>query len=280
MVDRDEAPASESLVAEAPIVEKRRFPKRAALVIAAAAVFVLLALPVFSTLQPGYYARYPSVRARMANWTTSTHSRIACADCHVDPGPVGFLRFAAKSVPAFYSQLVIGPRPTNLLDVPSAAACERCHSIYRQASAGGDLLIPHRAHVDVLGIRCAVCHKNLVHSLNTRGFNRPEMSTCLTLCHDGKQATDECVKCHTRKQVPDSHEEPAWLDTHGTAPVTVTCAQCHGFEPDYCRTTCHEQRPPSHAGNFKKTHQDRVAARGEKGCYFCHTSVKFCDECH
>ena len=254
--------------------------KRAAVAAVAVALLVLLALPVFSTLQPGYYERYPSLRVRMANWRTSTHSQIACADCHVDPGTFGFLQFAARSLPAFYSQLVFGPKPTNLLSVPSSAACERCHSVYRQVSPDGDLLIPHRAHVDVLAIRCAVCHKNLVHSPNSEGFNKPEMSTCLTLCHDGKQATAECVKCHTRKEVPDTHKQPRWLDLHGATPDTAECSRCHGYQPDYCRTTCHEQLPPSHAGNFKQTHQYRVQERGTKGCYFCHTSAKFCNQCH
>jgi len=265
---------------EASARQRWRFSKKWALIVGAVAVLVLLVLPVVSTLQPGYYERYPSLRVRMSSWRVSTHAKVACADCHVDPGPVGFLAFAAKSVPAFYSQLISGPRPTNLLSIPSAAACEKCHSVYRQASPNGDLLIPHRAHVDVLGIKCAVCHKNLVHSPNTKGFNTPEMSTCLTLCHDGKQATNECVKCHTRKEVPETHKAAGWLDSHGAVPGTAVCGQCHGFQPDYCRTTCHEQLPPSHAGNFKQTHQARVAARGTKGCYFCHTSAKFCDQCH
>ena len=281
MAARDEAPAVDGGAVDAPAEGKRRFSRRrivTAVVIAAAVV--LLVLPVFSTLQPGYYERYPSLRVRMSNWRTSTHAKVSCADCHVDPGPFGLLAFAKKAVPAFYSQLVFGPKQTNLLSVPSAAACERCHTVYRQVSPNGDLLIPHRAHVDILGIKCAVCHKNIVHSLNAKGFNRPVMSTCLTLCHDGEQATDTCVKCHTRKEVPDSHKQTAWLDTHGTATVTAKCGECHGFQPDYCRTTCHEQLPPSHVGNVKQTHQVRVRAKGTKGCDFCHTNAEFCNQCH
>lgn len=279
MTERDEAPASDAEVVDAPAEGKRRSPRRA-IIVAVAVVVVGLLLPVFSTLQPAYYERYPSLRVRMAGWRTSTHAKVACAECHVEPGAFGFLDFAVKSVPAFYSQLVFGPNPTNLLGVPSSAACLRCHTVYRQVSPNGDLLIPHRAHVDVLGIRCAVCHKNLVHSLNTRGYNKPEMSTCLTLCHDGKQATNACVKCHTRKEVPDTHKTTDWLDAHGTTAETAKCGTCHGFQPDYCRTTCHEQRPPSHAGNFKQSHQYRVEAKGTKGCTFCHGGAKFCDQCH
>ena len=63
--------------------------------------------------------------------------------------------------------------------LPDRQACQKCHTSYRQVSPNGDLLIPHRAHVQVLKLDCPVCHKDLVHSVNKQGFNRPEMETCL-----------------------------------------------------------------------------------------------------
>ena len=277
MSEKDTAPPAEDDTPVRPVT-KRRSSRAWAIGIAAVVVVVLLGLPVFSTLQPGYYERYPSLRVRMASWRNSTHALVACADCHVDPGPIGFLTFAAKSVPAFYSQVLFGPKPTNLLSVPSTAACERCHTANRQVSPDGDLLIPHRAHVDVLQIKCAVCHKNLVHSLNPQGFNKPVMATCMT-CHDGKQATNQCIKCHTQKQVPASHKAADWLTVHGSMTKTIDCGTCHGFTPDYCNT-CHQQRPPSHVGNWKALHATAVAAQGTKGCYVCHDQKTFCGKCH
>jgi len=246
-----------------------------------AAVLLLLIgllLPVFSTLQPGYYERYPSLRERMASWRVSTHSKMSCAECHVDPGVTGALSFAAKAIPDFYSQLVLGPTATNLLSVPSSAACLKCHTTVRQISASGDLLIAHRAHVTVLDVKCAVCHKNLVHSKNAAGYNSPEMKTCMT-CHDGKQAVNECVKCHTRKQVPDDHKQADWLSVHGNKITEVDCASCHKWTPDYC-SDCHAKRPASHAGNFKQTHQDRIKSVGQDGCLVCHDEKPFCGKCH
>jgi hypothetical protein len=239
-------------------------------------VFVLVALPVFSTLQPEYYERYPALKARMQNWRTSTHARISCAGCHMDPGPMGFLAFAAKSIPDFYSQLIQGPRATNLLSIPDKEACQKCHTNYRQVSPQGDLLIPHRAHVVVLKMNCADCHKDLVHSANTRGFNRPEMSTCLR-CHDGKTATNKCEKCHTGKQAPPNHKAKDWLQVHGQKTRTVDCGKCHGFVQNYC-ADCHKKRPPSHAGNWKTGHQT-AAVKNQKACSVCHEE-KFCKTCH
>ena len=261
---------------------KRRFriplTRRTAFVAAAVLVLVGVLLPIVSTLQPGYYERYPSLRPRIAGWRGSTHAKMSCADCHVDPGVMGALSFAAKAIPDFYEQLVFGPKATNLLAVPSSAACQRCHTTYRQVSPSGDLLIPHRAHVQVLEIKCAVCHKNLVHFKNPQGFNAPVMQTCMK-CHDGKQATSDCVKCHTQKQVPERHKQADWLSVHGSMVGKIDCASCHNWTPDYCKN-CHSQRPASHAGNFKATHKDRIAAVGKTGCLVCHDEKTFCGKCH
>lgn len=240
-------------------------------------VAILLVLPVVSVLEPGYYRRYPALGQRMDHWATSTHSRISCAECHVGPGIGGPLSFSTKAIPAFYSQLLDAPDDTNLLKAPGRAACRKCHTSYRRIAASGDLLIPHKAHVQVLGIECVECHQNLVHSLNRRGFNRPEMETCLT-CHDGDRATDKCQKCHTRKHRPASHAGKDWLVIHGRVAKSQDCGGCHGWTPGYC-AVCHARRPASHAGNWKKGHA-LVATAHRDGCLVCHRDKKFCDQCH
>jgi hypothetical protein len=241
-------------------------------------VVAVLALPVISTLQPGYYRRYPALGLRMDHWATSTHSRISCVECHVEPGFGGAFRFATAAVPAFYSQLLTGPDETNLLKPPGRAACRTCHTSYREVAPSGDLLIPHRAHVEVLGMECAACHTDLVHSVNRRGFNRPEMEGCLEQCHNGDTASNECVDCHTRKHTPDTHRAVDWLQTHGAAAESQDCGACHDWTPGYC-AECHEQRPASHVGNWKTGHADAAARRGQ-GCLVCHDDEEFCGQCH
>lgn len=245
---------------------------------AAAAAIALIAVPVVSTLQPGYYERYPDLGPRMENWRTSTHALVGCAECHVEPGFAGHIAFAAESIPAFYSQLVSGPSSTNLLQVPGADACQTCHTSFREVSSSGDLLIPHRAHVEVLEIDCAVCHVGLVHADNDAGRNTPRMTLCLDECHDGEQASAECLDCHTRKQVPDSHLAEDWLQVHAERIDTQDCGECHAWSPDYC-ADCHADRPPSHVGNWKNDHQFPALERGEEGCMTCHDD-EFCKECH
>jgi len=253
--------------------------RRTSVVVALVAlVVVALVLPAVSMLQPGYYRRYPGLSERMDHWATSTHSKISCASCHVEPGVTGAVGFAARSIPAFYSQLLFGPNSTNLLGPPSREACRSCHTSYRKVAPSGDLLIPHRAHVEVLGMQCVVCHESLVHSPNRRGFNRPEMEGCLERCHDGDKATDKCVKCHTRKHTPRSHQDAAWPTTHGQLAKVQDCDSCHDWTPDYC-ADCHQKRPTSHEGNWKTAHAGPARERG-KGCLVCHGGERFCKECH
>lgn len=270
----DESPAAGSDDASARPKSRRLLYAVGALV--AVVVFVLV-LPVFSTLQPAYYSRYGDLSVRMDQWRNSTHARMSCADCHVDPGIKGLVTFAARSFPAFYSQLLFGPKHTNLLRPPGTAACQKCHTGFRQVSPDGDVLIPHRAHVDVLKINCVVCHEQLVHSPNAAGINKPKMTGCLRRCHDGETATAECVKCHTRKQAPESHRRPDWLTIHSQAATKDECGKCHAWSPDYC-AECHSKRPASHAGNWKTEHKTR-AARSSKGCMVCHNQ-RFCKTCH
>lgn len=241
-------------------------------------LIVILGLPVFSTLQPGYYERYPSLSPRMREWRTSTHAMASCPSCHVEPGIWNLVTFGARSIPAFYSQLFTGPRSTNLLRPPQTGACRRCHTAWRKASPSGDLVIPHRAHVLVLRINCTVCHQRLVHHRNTTGYNTPPMTLCLSKCHDGRKASNKCIDCHTRKQVPAGHKRPDWLATHGKRTRDINCGTCHGWQPKLCQS-CHRERPSTHVGNWKKLHQVRAKLRG-RGCLFCHGGAKFCLKCH
>jgi hypothetical protein len=254
--------------------------QRRIMLAAALCVLVILGLilPAFSILQPGYYERYPDLRERMHQWRASTHAGMTCVGCHVEPGLGSFLGFAARSVPAFYSQLLTGPRGEGVLRAPTRRACRKCHTGYRLVSPAGDLRIPHRAHVEVLKIDCAFCHRGLVHYPSETGYNRPRMSMCLEACHDGTRAANQCVKCHTRKQTPEGHRAADWLETHSTMVDKIDCGSCHAWTPKYCED-CHKNRPKTHVGNWKKLHQTRAKQRG-KGCLVCHGGKKFCERCH
>jgi hypothetical protein len=103
------------------------------------------------------------------------------------------------------------------------------------------------------------------------------METCLSLCHDGDKASNNCVDCHTDKAAPESHTQANWLQIHGEMAEKVDCAQCHDWTPDYC-AECHKQRPASHTATWKTDHASHAKVRGD-GCLVCHEE-SFCKECH
>jgi hypothetical protein len=269
----DERPPTSDIEQEKPATRRGVIVMR----VIGAVVLVLLVLPVLSMLQPRYYDRYADMREAMGHWRESTHARMTCGGCHIEPGVKGFASFALQSIPAFYSQLVQGPTDTNILGAPSTEACGKCHTSYRVVSPGGDLLIPHRAHVQVLKVNCVDCHEELVHYANLDGVNKPKMTLCMERCHDGEKATEECVDCHTNKNVPESHKRADWGQVHSQETKNEDCGSCHEWSPNYC-DECHRKRPGSHDGNFKKLHAPRAKV-SDKGCRFCHAE-EFCKKCH
>ena len=238
-----------------------------------------LVLPVVSMLQPGYYRRYPALGQRMDHWATSTHSKISCAQCHIEPGAKGFLTFAAESIPAFYSQLLQGPTNTNLLKAPSRAACQKCHTSYRRVA-------PERrpAHPAPRARRDAQARMRRLPQ-GPRALAQPPR---IQPARDGgrasrsvttatRRATSASTATPARRRPPATRRRTGSRST-GAWPRPKTAATCHDWTPDYC-AECHEKRPPSHVGNWKKDHGPLAKQRGD-GCLVCHGGEKFCKECH
>jgi hypothetical protein len=239
-------------------------------------ILLVLGIPFYLTSQPEYYARYKAVKPYYLTWRASTHGKMDCKDCHRKPGWGKAVTFEIKSVASFYLYKLAPPKQGNVLARPDKEACFLCHTKYRTISPSGDLLIPHRAHVEVLKLTCADCHKWLVHKRNPKGMNTPTMANCLG-CHNGKRAPGACKSCHTEKAYPASHKAVDWLKVHSERTKEINCAQCHGWTPEYCQQ-CHRRRPPGHAGNWKKLHSG-PAKINSKRCMVCHRQEK-CLECH
>ena len=237
-------------------------------------IVLIVVVPAYIAMQPGFLGRYPNMEAQYVEWETSAHTSASCDDCHIDPGVVSQATFATRMLGEFYISWVAPDREPDVLATPVNAACESCHIDLRAVSASGDLLIPHRAHVDILEMECVECHDFLVHEMTPEGTHTPRMVACME-CHDGEQAKDSCEVCHTAKGAPDSHSESAWLITHPEQ-ESAECEECHGWTEDWC-TECHVRRPPSHVEEWRTVHRDRVAER--RNCEVCHES-EFCIQCH
>ena len=175
----------------------------------------------------------------------------------------------------FYVSIVMPSRAASTFPVPTNEACLRCHSDLRTVSPTGDLKIPHRAHVDVLKMRCVACHGYVVHEKSPEGNHRPAMAGCLS-CHNGDTAKNSCPTCHTSKDAPASHKTKEWTIAHGHQASYAACDKCHKWAPHWC-ADCHAQRPPSHVKDWRTVHG--AAVKVHRGCEACH-AAPFCIRCH
>jgi len=255
-----------------PVSRKRTWLVRTAA--AVAAVILLVVVPGYIASQPQFTQRYGNMADEYATWETSVHAKASCQSCHVDPDFTAQTAYSARMLGEFYVKLVARSRQPDVLATPTNDACSACHIDLRTVSPSGDLLIPHRAHVDVLGLDCIACHDFLVHEQSPEGGHAPRMVTCME-CHDGEQAKDACTTCHTEKAAPESHQAEEWLVVHADA-RTAECDSCHGWTDDWC-VECHTRRPASHGERWRSTHRDQVEQR--RNCEACHEG-DFCIRCH
>lgn len=256
-----------------------RGPRRTRVIVRSAAavlaLVVFVGLPAFFASRPEFVRRYPKLDAQYRSWQVSEHVKAPCRSCHVPPGALAQTGFVGRMLGEFYLSIITRPDTLDEFPVPTTEACSSCHMELRAVSPAGDLNIPHRAHVDVLGIPCVRCHAGLAHSKGTSGTGKPTMEACLT-CHDGVQAKDSCSACHTDKAAPASHRAADWSTAHPERLAGDGCEKCHKWRDDWC-ADCHTRRPKSHVKNWRTVHRDRVATH--RNCEACHEAA-FCVRCH
>jgi len=243
--------------------------------IAVLLITILVLVPGYIATRSQFLGRYSNLKSAKDTWSTSVHSQASCQSCHVSPTWTAQTIYAGRMVGEFYLSLVLRTRQPNLFGAPTNEACARCHIDLRTVSPSGDLNIPHRAHVNVLKLKCVQCHKYLVHETNPAGKHTPSMATCLT-CHDGKTAKNNCSACHTNKALPENHKSPDWVIIHPNMQKEIDCAKCHKWTNDWC-AQCHATRPRSHTKMWRTDHAKKV--KTHRNCEVCH-DAPFCTRCH
>ena len=162
----------------------------------------------------------------------------------------------------------------------------------------------HQDHARA-GVRCLDCHQGITSATLATRAHLPSMQSCWRCHGDGSLgnhqdgASSACNTCHLSQpngqlqtQVGgQSMLPPRWL--HGmdhdrdflvrhrwvAADRGDLCAQCH--QEDEC-VECHDGRVRMtrvHRGDFLTTHGP-MARRNETRCASCHTTQRFCTECH
>jgi hypothetical protein len=252
---------------------KRRILARWGIVLVVLIVFI--GIPAYIATRPSFLKRFPSMHDDYATWATSTHVEATCQSCHVLPGVLPQSAYRLQMVGVFYRSLLSRSRAPEAFDQPTNEACLKCHNDLRSVSPKGDLKIPHRAHVQILKMKCIQCHTYLVHEKSPTGKNTPPMSACLR-CHNGDTAKNTCTACHTNKATPATHKAADWLVVHPDKAVGGDCAKCHRWTEKWC-SECHSKRPRTHTADWRSTHGAAVAKH--RNCEACH-KASFCVGCH
>ncbi|MFZ3102432.1 MAG: cytochrome c3 family protein [Desulfitobacteriaceae bacterium] len=208
------------------------------------------------TSDNAYCSSCHMMKPEFYTWKASSHSKVDCVTCHVQPGVMKKVRYKLFSVKEWYAALTgqygIAIQSSN--PIPDAT-CNQCHNMKtRQVSPSGDLIIPHTKH-EQLGVGCTKCHTGIAHgniaekrvtfqtdygkwdeSVGQRFMSdvkslRPNMDVCMN-CHKVRKAPVNCSTCHKTAMTPSSHKEEAFKNgEHGKAAAKDLkyCDSCHSY---------------------------------------------------
>ena len=183
------------------------------------------------------------------SWQQSTHSDIACVECHIPPGIAAEFRKKYEAV-AMVARYFTGTYGTNPWTEVEDAACLECHE--RRLLVGKelfhDVLFDHGPHLTEMRrgkrLRCTSCHSQIVQGSHIAVTS----STCI-LCHfkdaTPGEGTARCTLCHeTPNYVVDT--QGVQFDHSDVSRFGMDCQACHapsegsgGTVPRERCVTCH-----------------------------------------
>ena len=246
-----------------------------------AAAGVVFYVPVQATSASSYCTSCHAMKAAGRSWSRGVHAKVACVQCHVDPGlrnGVVWRVEEAKNIWASY--LDAGKGMIASAHKPSDAACLQCHDISKLPAVINGIKIPHQAHVGLHNLLCANCHSDASHAPPGQANSTVSMTVC-SMCHNGQAAPDACTTCHVNGPPADIH--PAgYIKTHGSQAISQgeqACLRCHHNKAGFC-DACHARPPASHfAGDWQYGHGP-AATKDRVSCLGCHNEQTFCQQCH
>lgn len=204
----------------------------------------VLFIPFYITSTPTFCSNCHLMDPFIKSWERSTHSQFPCDECHVRPGLANRVvnQFAVtKNV--YLDAFGQAEMPNEIRSATNENCLQAdCHTTNRTASTSGDLIIPHRDHVEDRGLQCKDCHFNVVHT-SEGGTPVPPMGVC-SMCHDGATAPNDCATCHRSPPSAEEAHPNLVLEQHGELARgrERDCLSCHHADQTFCeRSGCHPQ---------------------------------------
>ena len=191
------------------------------------------------TGQPGFCNSCHIMNPYYESWHESSHSKVNCLDCHLQPGFTGYVKGKINGLAQAVACVVgrVGTKPNATVDDASCMRPE-CHSTEELETKNlvySGMKFTHQVHVEnvVDGIRisCGLCHS---HFEGKEHFS-VNKEICFT-CHflkgsegDSRLVQTGCQSCH---EVPDKVIERGF--------VTINHAEFVSYNAS-CDDSCHKQ---------------------------------------
>ncbi|KUO73959.1 MAG: 7-cyano-7-deazaguanine reductase [Desulfosporosinus sp. BRH_c37] len=266
-----------------------------------------VALKVTST--PQFCSSCHEMTPEVATWQVSSHSKVSCVACHIEPGVQSLVKHKISSLTQLFEHITgTVPDPIVMPHPIKNESCIECHSMARKVTSSGDILIPHDKHLEQ-GIACVACHAGVAHGfVAERGLNGEkdfstwtnEKAEKVMNFDETKLAMEVCMNCH--EQVNDGKKP--WLEHEGLGQSekqrmeesqghlqkqsedatgklsetaqTTTVATESGMHPPMNCSACHSasMTPDTHKnGSWKSTH-GITATQDVLNCASCHSRQK------
>ena len=260
--------------------------------------FLAVTLPL--TSHPVFCGQFcHSMRREYQTWQRSSHSKITCTACHVEPGlPALFYEKGVDGIIGTgYELLNTYDKPINSsshlgFEKMSNNICERCHDMLNSPVRTSEFFNAkmrgkgknkfHNKHLKK-GLPCTLCHNRVVH----KDVNKPNIlkaagyalnsSVAKINYKDGMSMTEGCFRCHS----PINRVDKELVKKYKAQDAPRQCVNCHkpGLMPELPKG--HTQK------NWRKKHVP-VAKRDLSYCFKCHGRKSrinnegkiWCTKCH
>ncbi|MFQ6131178.1 MAG: cytochrome c3 family protein [Armatimonadota bacterium] len=202
------------------------------LVTGAVILVIVSYLGLEATSHPRFCVTCHYMRPYYEAWQTSSHSDVACLECHYPPGVKSALwrKIGASVQVVKYITRQYGVRPFTEVDDRS---CLRggCHErrLLRGKVDFGGVVFDHAPHLGsfrrVTQLRCTACHSQIVQGTHMT----VTVASCF-LCHfkDPEKTPDvaDCAICHKQAKLSGG-DRVSTFDHAGLQALGVDCDECH-----------------------------------------------------
>ncbi|WP_147534115.1 NapC/NirT family cytochrome c [Bacillus marasmi] len=230
------------------------------------------------TNNPSFCKMCHEMAPEHVTFVNSAHSEQTCVSCHIAPGNVEMVLHKMESLKEVYYHIVGPPDPIVQTVAVLDVNCQQCHSMEREVSPNGDLIVAHNDHIKE-GISCITCHSGVAHAkVVERGINDSTTYDSWTTANADKLMGKEnmnpnmgtCIDCHTQV----NEGKKPWKDPNYALPENPN--EGHGKKKDENVAKAEEKKEKKDDQQqivLKKVNAQKTDVKLTQECSLCHKEV-------